>query len=73
MNTWRKHIVTVASKISKKIGMLSTLRHFIPPSVLENIYNALITAYLTYGLVTYGNACKMYLDKYVSFKNVHYS
>ena len=30
--------------------MLSKLTHFIPSSVLVNIYNALITAYLTYGL-----------------------
>ena len=59
----RKHIVTVTSKISKTIGMLSKLRHFIPSSVLVNIYNALITAYLTYGLVSWGNACKTYLDK----------
>ena len=61
--SWRKHIVTVASKISKTTGMLSKLRHFIPSSVLVNIYNALITAYLTYGLVSWGNACKTYLDK----------
>ena len=43
--------------------MLSKWRHFIPSSVLVNIYNALITAYLTYGLVSWGNACKTYLDK----------
>ena len=58
-----ENIVTVASKISKTIGMLSKLRHFIPSSVLVNIYNALITAYLNYGLVSWGNACKTYLDK----------
>ena len=43
--------------------MLSKLRHFIPSSVLVNIYNALITAHLTYGLISWGNACKTYLDK----------
>ena len=48
--SWRKHIVTVASKISKTIGMLSKLRHFIPSSVLVNIYNALITAYMVLSL-----------------------
>ena len=45
--SWKKHIVTVASKISKTIGMLSKLRHFIPSSVLVNIYNELITIQLT--------------------------
>ena len=61
--SWRTHIVTVATKISKTIGTLSKLRHFVPSSVLVNIYNALITLYLTYGLISWRNACKTYLDK----------
>ena len=28
-----------------------------------NIYNALIIPYLTCGLISWGNACKTYLDK----------
>ena len=43
--------------------MLSKLRHFLPSSVLVNIYNALITPYLTYGLISWGGARKTYLDK----------
>ena len=45
--------------------MLSELRHFLPSSVLVNIYNALITPYLTYGLISWGGACtcKTYLNK----------
>ena len=31
-------MVTVATKIIKAIGMLSKLRHFVPSSVLVNIY-----------------------------------
>ena len=37
--------------------MLSKLRHFLTSSVLVNIYNALITPYLTYGLISWGGAC----------------
>ena len=61
--SWRKHIVTVARKIRKTIGTLSKLRHFITFCVLVNIYNELITPHLTYGLISWGNACKRYLDK----------
>ena len=43
--------------------MLSKLRHFLTSSVLVNIYNALITPYLTYGLISWGGARKTYLDK----------
>ena len=51
--SWRKHVVTVATKISKTIGMLSKLRHFVPSSLLVNVCNALISPYLTYGLISW--------------------
>ena len=66
--SWRTHIVTVATKISKTIGTLSKLTHFVPSFVLVNIYNALITLYLTYGLISWRNACKKYLDKILILK-----
>ena len=47
----REHIVTVATKISKAIGMLSKLRQFVFSSVFVNIYNALITPHLTSPMV----------------------
>ena len=56
--SWRTHIVTVAIKISKTIDMLSKLRHFVPSSVLVNIYNALITLYLTYDLISWRKPVK---------------
>ena len=55
--------MTVATKISKTIGTLSKLRHFVPSSALVNIYNALITPYLTNGIISWGNPCKTYLDE----------
>ena len=61
-NSVHLYIVTVITKISKTISMLSKLRHLLA-SVLVNIYNALITPYLTCGLISWGKACKTYLDK----------
>ena len=52
-NSVHLYIVTATTKISKTIGML---RHFVPCSVLVNIYNALITPYLTCGLISRGKA-----------------
>ena len=45
--------------------MIAKLRHFVPSSVLTNIYKSLILPYLTYGLVAWGNASKNYLNKIV--------
>ena len=61
-----KTIWTVLSlKIGMNIGMIAKLRHFIPSSVLTNIYKSLILPYFTYGLIAWGNASKNYLNKIV--------
>ena len=63
--SWKNQLNCVITKISKTIGMIAKLRHFVPSSVLINIYKSLILPYLTYGLVAWGNASKNYLNKIV--------
>ena len=63
--SWKNHLDCVITKISKTIGMIAKLRHFVPSSVLTNIYKSLILPYLTYGLVAWGKASKNYLNKIV--------
>ena len=46
---WNSHIDFIACKISKVIGMLNKLKHFLPPNILLSIYNALIVPHLNYG------------------------
>ena len=43
--------------------MIAKLRHFVPSSILTNIYKSLILTYLTHGPVAWGNASKNYLNK----------
>ena len=61
--TWKHHIDHIAIKISRTIGLISKLRHFVPKHTLINIYRSLVAPYLTYGLIVWGQACKSYLDK----------
>ena len=61
--TWKYHISHVASKISKTIGIISKLRHFIPRNTLVNIYRSLILPHLSYGIVVWGQAAKVHLDR----------
>ena len=61
--SWKNHIGSVALKISKTIGLLSKLRHFVPTHTLINIYNSLIAPYLRYGLVAWGQTSKNELHK----------
>ena len=59
----KNHLDCVITKISKTIGMIAKLRHFVPSFVLTNIYKSLILPYLTYGIIAWGNASKRYLNK----------
>jgi hypothetical protein len=52
--SWKYHVEHVLSKISKTVGMISKLRHFVPKHTLLNIYKSLIGPYLSYCLVIWG-------------------
>ena len=61
--SWKYHIDYVASKISRTIGIIARLRHFIPLSTLLTIYRSLVAPYLTYGVIAWGQAAKSNLLK----------
>ena len=56
-------INNVALKISRTVGVVAPLRHFVPCTTLLNIYQSLVLPYLTYGLAASGQAAKTYLQK----------
>ena len=59
---WKYHVSHVASKISRNIGIMASLRHFTPFSTLLNIYRSLIFPYLSYGITVWGQAGKTHLQ-----------
>ena len=61
--SWKHHIDHIIIKVSRTIGLITKLRHFLPTHTLLNLYQALIAPYLTYGLTVWVQACKSYLDK----------
>ena len=52
--SWKNHIVHLASKISKTIGIIARLRHFVPLATLHRICISVIQPCLLYGIVTRG-------------------
>ena len=52
------HIEYDALKISKIIGVIAHLRHFVSLCNLLNIYRSLIFPFMSYGLVAWGQAPK---------------
>ena len=61
--SWKIHIDNVATKLSKTVGLIAKLRHFVPQHTLLNIYLALILPYLSFGLMVWGQASKTHLTK----------
>ena len=61
--SWKIHIENITLKISKTVGLIAKLRHFLPLHILLHIYQSLISPYITYGLSVWGQASKCHLDK----------
>ena len=66
---FHNHIVLLEHKISRTIGILSKLRHFLPQSTLLKIYYALIHSQLMYGLPIWGSTFPSYINKLKSLQN----
>ena len=60
---WKVHIDLIALKISKAIGIIAKLRHFVPFSILVKLYQSLISPYLMYGISSWGQASQSNLEK----------
>ena len=61
--SWKSHIHSAANKINKTIRLIARLRHIVPTCTLLNIYQSLLIPYLTFGLISLGNAGKTFLDQ----------
>ena len=61
--SWTHHITYISTKISKSVGILARLRHFVPSSTLLNIYRSLVQPYLSYGIAVWGQAAPSNLEK----------
>ena len=52
---WKNHIINISTKISKVIGTLKRLKHYLSTQTKLYIYNALITPHLNYGILAWGH------------------
>ena len=54
---WNDHIRNVHTSVSRSIGILRKLKHFISKKSLMILYNALILPHITYCNIVWGNCC----------------
>ena len=54
----------ISKTISRNIGMLTKLKHFVPENILYSLYCTLILPlHINHGVLIWGNTSKIYLDK----------
>ncbi len=56
--TWKDHIDKIANKISRSLGILNKLKHFLPVKVKLLIYSSLISSHLNFGILAWGYKCE---------------
>ena len=61
--SWKFHIDYICQKVSKTIGIIAKLRHFVPRHVLLTLYRSLILPYITYGICAWGHTAETHLHK----------
>ena len=52
---WKKRTHEIGEKISRGIGILSKLTHFVTIDNINQLYYSLVYPFLTYGLIAWGN------------------
>ena len=55
--TWTDHTNKIANKISRTIGIINKLKHFLPIKTKIQIYNSLILSHINFGILAWGHEC----------------
>ncbi len=61
-NKLSRNFQQINRKISKGIGIIARLRHYVPKNILINIYNSFIQAHINYAVINWGGTFKSTLD-----------
>ena len=59
---WSYHIKSVNLKLSKGIGLLAKIRHYVPSSTLKSLYYSFLNPYIDYNLLNWGMAATTNLN-----------
>ena len=63
--SWKNHIDCVSKTISRNIGVMNKLKHFVPTCIL---YFLIVLPYLNYGILIFGDTCKTYLNELIKLQ-----
>ena len=61
--TWEHHINYTNKKLSRGIGILAKMRHYVSENTLTSVYNAFIQPHIDYGVLSWASSTKTHLKK----------
>ena len=56
--SWKSHISKISNKISRTLGVMNKMKHFLPSHILRMIYNSLISPHLNFGILSWRFECQ---------------
>ena len=62
---WEDQSELLASKLSRAIGMLANIRHYVCKDTLRNIYFGIFSSLLTYGSNIWGQAQNKHIKRLI--------
>ena len=60
---WKRHIDVISKTISRNIGMLTKIKHYVLGYILYSLYCTPVLPYINCGILIWGITWKTYLDK----------
>ena len=66
---WNYHINLLTSKLSRAVGMLAKIRHYVPNETLRSIYFSIFSSLLSYGSQIFGMASNNQFQRLESLQN----
>ena len=75
--SWKEHINSIKTKISKNIGLLYKARYFVTKKSLNQLYFSYINSYLTYANIIWGctpqsNLIPLYRKQKHAIRAIHF-
>ena len=60
--TFKSHMASVTKKISRTIGVMTKLRHYLNSKTLKMLYYSMVYPYLIYGIAIWGNTSNIFIN-----------
>ena len=66
---WRQHTNILAAKLSRAIGMLSKIRHYVPNNTLQTIYHSVFSPISIYGSQIWGQIQNKNINRIIKLQD----